>query len=104
MASARSHGFEVRSARVGGALPAVLLAAHLLPALHAPAAAQASFPTKQVTIVVPFAAGGQSDAMARLIAQGLGDKIGARVIVENVAGAGGTIGSARASRAEPTGT
>src|SRR6266700_341699 len=54
-------------------------------------------------IIVPFAAGGPSDAMARLIAQGLGDQIGARVLVENVAGAGGTIGSARVSRAEPDG-
>lgn len=61
------------------------------------------FPSRQVTIVVPFAAGGPSDAMARLVAQGLGEKLGTRVIVENVAGAGGTIGSARVSRAEPDG-
>ncbi len=51
----------------------------------------------------PFAAGGPSDAMARLIAQGLGEKVGARVIVENMPGAGGTIGSARVSRADPDG-
>src|SRR5882724_2784159 len=61
------------------------------------------FPSRQITIVVPFAAGGPSDAMARLVAQGLGDKLGARIIVENIAGAGGTIGSARVSRAEPDG-
>jgi tripartite-type tricarboxylate transporter receptor subunit TctC len=61
------------------------------------------FPSRQITIVVPFAAGGPSDAMARLVAQGLGEQVGARVIVENVAGAGGTIGSARVSRAEPDG-
>jgi tripartite-type tricarboxylate transporter receptor subunit TctC len=67
------------------------------------ATAQSAFPTRQVTIVVPFAAGGPSDAMARLIAQGLSEKIGARVIVENIAGAGGTIGSARVSRGEPDG-
>jgi tripartite-type tricarboxylate transporter receptor subunit TctC len=89
---------------VGRALfAAVLLVALLPPTLHAPSDAQERFPTKQVTIVVPFAAGGPSDAMARLIAQALGDQIGARVIVENVAGAGGTIGSARVSRAEPDG-
>jgi len=58
---------------------------------------------RPITIVVPFAAGGPSDAMARLIAQGLGEQVGARVIVENMAGAGGTIGSARVSRAEPDG-
>lgn len=62
-----------------------------------------TFPTKQITVVVPFAAGGPSDAMARLIAQALSDKIGARVIVENIAGAGGTIGSARVSRGDPDG-
>jgi tripartite-type tricarboxylate transporter receptor subunit TctC len=61
------------------------------------------FPARQITIVVPFAAGGPSDAMARLIAQGLGEKVGARVIVENMPGAGGTIGSARVSRADPDG-
>jgi tripartite-type tricarboxylate transporter receptor subunit TctC len=73
-----------------------------------PAQAGQPFPSRQITIVVPFAAGGPSDAMARLVAQGLvaqgfGDKLGTRVIVENVAGAGGTIGSARVSRAEPDG-
>jgi tripartite-type tricarboxylate transporter receptor subunit TctC len=61
------------------------------------------FPSRQITIVVPFAAGGPSDAMARLIAQGIGEQVGTRVIVENMAGAGGTIGSARVSRAEPDG-
>jgi tripartite-type tricarboxylate transporter receptor subunit TctC len=65
--------------------------------------AEAPFPARQITIVVPFAAGGPSDAMARLIAQGLGEKVGARVLVENVAGAGGTLGSARVARAEPDG-
>ena len=58
---------------------------------------------RPLTIVVPFAAGGPSDAMARLVAQGLGDKLGTRVLVENIPGAGGTIGSARVSRAEPDG-
>src|SRR5258708_23206040 len=72
-----------------------LLAGALNPAQAAP-----PFPSRQITIVVPFAAGGPSDAMARLIAQGLSEKIGARVIVENIAGAGGTVGSARVPRAE----
>jgi putative tricarboxylic transport membrane protein len=68
-------------------------------------AAQAAepIPSRQLTIVVPFAAGGPSDAMARLLAQGIGQQVGARVLVENVAGAGGTIGSARVARAEPDG-
>jgi tripartite-type tricarboxylate transporter receptor subunit TctC len=65
--------------------------------------AEQPFPSRQITIVVPFAAGGPSDAMARLVAQGIGEKVGGRVIVENVPGAGGTIGSARVSRADPDG-
>src|SRR4051812_26465169 len=78
-------------------LTATLAGAFLCPVQAAP------FPSRQITIVVPFAAGGPSDAMARLVAQGLGETMGARVIVENMAGAGGTIGSARVSRAEPDG-
>lgn len=62
-----------------------------------------SFPTRQITIVVPFAAGGPSDAMARLIAQGLTEKVGGRVLVDNSPGAGGTMGSAQVARAEPDG-
>jgi len=67
-------------------------------------AAADDFPSRQITIVAPFAAGGPSDAMARLIAQAMSDKIGARVIVENLPGAGGTVGSARSSpRRSPNG-
>jgi tripartite-type tricarboxylate transporter receptor subunit TctC len=69
----------------------------------APAHTEQPFSSRQITIVVPFAAGGPSDAMARLVAQGIGEKVGGRVIVENVPGAGGTIGSARVSRADPDG-
>ena len=67
-------------------------------------AAADDFPSRQIAIVAPFAAGGPSDAMARLIAQAMSDKIGARVIVENLPGAGGTVGSARSSpRRSPNG-
>ena len=86
--------------RVSAGIASALLA---WGALLAWSAAAQAYPTKQITIVVPFAAGGPSDAMARLIAQALTDKIGARVIVENIAGAGGTIGSARVARGEPDG-
>lgn len=61
------------------------------------------FPSKQITIVVPFAAGGPSDTMARLIAEGMAGSAGGRVIVENMAGAGGTSGSARVAKSEPDG-
>jgi tripartite-type tricarboxylate transporter receptor subunit TctC len=100
MAIARSRRTGVRFAGRSDALLSVILLAAFF--LQTPCAAQATLP-KQVTIVVPFAAGGPSDAMARLIAQALSDRTGVRVIVENVAGAGGTIGSARVSRAEPDG-
>ena len=65
-------------------------------------AAQA-FPARHITLVVPFAAGGPSDGMARIIAEGLAKQNGWNVIVENVAGAGGTTGSTRVSKADPDG-
>jgi len=46
----------------------------------APAHTEQPFPSRQITIVVPFAAGGPSDTMARLVAQGIGEKVGGRVI------------------------
>ncbi|MDX2205642.1 MAG: tripartite tricarboxylate transporter substrate-binding protein [Hyphomicrobiaceae bacterium] len=61
------------------------------------------FPSRQITIVVPFAAGGPSDTMARLVAEAVGTQTGSRVIVENMAGAGGTTGSAKVAHAEPDG-
>jgi tripartite-type tricarboxylate transporter receptor subunit TctC len=79
------------------------LTAAVMVCLILSAQARPPFPSRQITIVVPFAAGGPSDAMARLVAQGLGEQVGARVIIENLPGAGGTIGSARVSRAEPDG-
>lgn len=75
----------------------------MLATTSAGAADSFSFPARQINIVVPFAAGGPSDTMARLIAQGLTEKFSTRVIVENVAGAGGTLGSARVAKADPDG-
>jgi tripartite-type tricarboxylate transporter receptor subunit TctC len=83
-------------------MPTLALAAAIATTLAGSGHAE-PFPSRQITIVVPFAAGGPSDAMARLIAQGIGEQVGSRVLVENVAGAGGTIGSARVSHAEPDG-
>jgi tripartite-type tricarboxylate transporter receptor subunit TctC len=67
------------------------------------AAAQADFPTKPVTLVVPFAAGGPSDKIARDLAEALRKPLGQTVVVENAGGAGGTIGSAKVARATPDG-
>jgi tripartite-type tricarboxylate transporter receptor subunit TctC len=61
------------------------------------------FPKRPITIVVPFAAGGPTDTVARVTAENMGRLLGQSVIVENVAGAGGTIGSQRVVRAEPDG-
>ncbi|WP_234902661.1 Bug family tripartite tricarboxylate transporter substrate binding protein [Agrobacterium larrymoorei] len=61
------------------------------------------FPDRAVTLVVPFAAGGSTDVVARVIAQKMSDELGQQVVVENVAGAGGNLGADRVARAEPDG-
>jgi tripartite-type tricarboxylate transporter receptor subunit TctC len=63
----------------------------------------ATYPDKPVTIIVPFAAGGNTDTFARLVAQELDTALGQRFIVENKAGAGGNIGVGQLARAEPDG-
>lgn len=61
------------------------------------------FPEQTITLVVPFAAGGSTDVVGRVIAQKMGDILGQQVVVENVAGAGGNLGADRVARAEPDG-
>lgn len=68
-----------------------------------PAFAQKDWPTKSISLVVPFAAGGPTDTIARLIAVPMGQSLGQTVVVENVAGAGGTIASTKVARAAPDG-
>jgi tripartite-type tricarboxylate transporter receptor subunit TctC len=65
--------------------------------------AQDAWPTKPVKLISPFPAGGTSDVMARMIAEPLTRELGQQVIVENVGGAGGTIGTLRASKMAPDG-
>ncbi|WP_377158999.1 tripartite tricarboxylate transporter substrate-binding protein [Roseateles sp. UC29_93] len=65
--------------------------------------ARAEFPDKPVTLIVPFAAGGPSDKIARDLAEALRKKLGQTVIVENVGGAGGTLGTSRVAKAPPDG-
>jgi tripartite-type tricarboxylate transporter receptor subunit TctC len=62
-----------------------------------------NFPTRQMTMIVPFAAGGPQDGIGRIVAQRMSEILGQQVIVENVGGAGGMIGSLQASRAAPDG-
>lgn len=62
-----------------------------------------SFPDRPVTLVVPFAAGGSTDVVARIVAQSMSATLGQQVVVENVGGAGGSIGADRVARAEPDG-
>jgi tripartite-type tricarboxylate transporter receptor subunit TctC len=76
----------------------VLLAGLVL----SPAQAQ-SWPDKQITFVVPFAAGGGTDAFARPLAAQLDSQLGKRVLIENRAGAGGTVGASAAAKAAPDG-
>lgn len=80
---------------------AVATAAALLGA--APAAQAQAWPAKPVTWIVPFAAGGPTDAMARDIADKVGRQIGQAIVIENAAGAGGTIGAGKAAKATPDG-
>lgn len=62
-----------------------------------------TFPDKPVTLVVPFAAGGPTDVVARMLAIPMGKSLGQTVVVENTVGAGGTIASQRVARAAPNG-
>ncbi len=64
---------------------------------------QAAFPDKSISLVVPFAAGGPTDIVARMIAIPMGKALGQTVLVENAAGAGGTIGATKVARAAPNG-
>jgi tripartite-type tricarboxylate transporter receptor subunit TctC len=76
--------------------------AAVLPAVSRIARAQA-YPSRSITLIVPFAAGGPTDVTARIVGEHMSRTLGQQLIVENVAGAGGTIGSTRAMRASPDG-
>jgi len=81
-----------------------LLAAVLGTGLVIAGAANAQkYPDKPITLVVPFAAGGPTDTIARLIAVPMGKSLGQTVVIENVAGAGGTIASAKVAKSKPDG-
>jgi tripartite-type tricarboxylate transporter receptor subunit TctC len=80
---------------------AMLLLACVLAGLH-PAAAE-NWPARPLTMVVPFAAGGGTDVLGRILGRRLSEILGQQVIIENVGGAGGMVGSARVAKAQPDG-
>jgi tripartite-type tricarboxylate transporter receptor subunit TctC len=71
-------------------------------AVSPPAAAQ-NYPTRSLTMIVPFAAGGPTDTVARVLGQALGKVLGQTIVIENIGGAGGTLAAARAAKAAPDG-
>jgi tripartite-type tricarboxylate transporter receptor subunit TctC len=62
-----------------------------------------AYPSRPITLIVPYAAGGSVDAVARILTPKLGERLGQSVVIENVAGAGGIVGTQRAARAAPDG-
>jgi tripartite-type tricarboxylate transporter receptor subunit TctC len=72
-------------------------------ALGATAASAQTFPNRTITVIVPFAAGGPTDTVARLVAEQMGRDLGQTMVVENVGGAGGTLGAQRTAVARPDG-
>src|SRR6201991_1179516 len=86
-----------RRAILSGAIVAVAaLMPHTL-------AAQTGFPTKPITIIVPAAAGGPTDTVPRLMGESMGRTLGQTILVENIGGAGGTLGMARVSKSAADG-
>ena len=67
------------------------------------AAAAQTYPDRTITVVVPFSAGGPTDTVTRLVAEAMSKDLGQQIIVENVGGAGGTLGAGRVANAEPDG-
>jgi tripartite-type tricarboxylate transporter receptor subunit TctC len=93
---------EESNMRARSAILAILLAA--APGWHGagPAAAQ-DWPNRPLTMVVPFAAGGGTDVLGRIVGRRLSEILGQQVVIENVGGAGGMVGSARVVKAPPDG-
>ena len=87
----------MKSARVFALLVCVLATA------IAGAASAQTYPNRPITMIVPFAAGGTTDAIARVLSDSLSQSLGQQIIIENVGGGGGTLGAARAARTAPDG-
>jgi tripartite-type tricarboxylate transporter receptor subunit TctC len=81
---------------------ALLLGAMAVPVASTAVRAQ-DYPTRSITVVVPFPAGGPSDVIARIVTDHMSKTLGQSMVIENVGGAGGTVGSARVAAAAPDG-
>jgi tripartite-type tricarboxylate transporter receptor subunit TctC len=84
---------------LAGLLAGVVVAAFVA----APASAQPDYPARPITVIVPFAAGGPTDTITRIVGEHMSRTLGQQLVVENVVGAGGTTASTRAKRATPDG-
>jgi tripartite-type tricarboxylate transporter receptor subunit TctC len=80
-----------------------LLLAAAMAAFAFPAAAQDDYPSRPITFVVPFSAGGPTDTVTRLIAEPMSKTLGQQIVVQNVTGAGGTLGAGEVAAAQPDG-
>ena len=80
-----------------------LLVALAFTAFAAAAAQAQTYPSRPVTLIVPYPAGGPSDTLARVLAEAMRSALGQTVIIENVSGAGGSIGTGRVARSAPDG-
>jgi tripartite-type tricarboxylate transporter receptor subunit TctC len=81
----------------------ILVAALTLLAAALPSGSRAAYPDRPITMIVPFAAGGPTDVVARIVAESMSRTLGQQIIVENVAGAGGTTGILRGAQSKPDG-
>ncbi|GLK75679.1 hypothetical protein GCM10008171_09330 [Methylopila jiangsuensis] len=62
-----------------------------------------TYPSRPITLVVPFSAGGPTDTVSRLVAEAMGKDLGQQIVIENVGGAGGTLGAGRVAKSDPDG-
>ncbi|HEY4133595.1 MAG TPA: tripartite tricarboxylate transporter substrate-binding protein [Alphaproteobacteria bacterium] len=84
-------------------LSALAAAALAVATLTATAASAQTYPTRPITMIVPFAAGGPTDVIARIVGENMSKTLGQQIVIENVAGAGGTTGITRGAQAAPDG-
>ena len=80
----------------------LIVGAALAAVVTVPASAE-TYPTRALTMIIPFAAGGPTDVLGRIVGARMSDLLGQPVVIENVGGAGGMTGSARVAQAKPDG-